>query len=104
MNCDCIILNALDFLQKGYAVIYFHREESLKPFSRNYANLFGHLDVTADGTVVVNGFGNLSNDVKRFKQFSQQILFIPFIRIDQYLHSLEAICKVTASIGSRALV
>ncbi|CAK5071144.1 unnamed protein product [Meloidogyne enterolobii] len=44
------------FLEKGYAVIFFHREESLKPYSRRYLHFFDHLDVTDEGKVESESF------------------------------------------------
>lgn len=38
-------------LENGYAVLFFHRTESLKPYSRKFGNLFEKLEVDASGTV-----------------------------------------------------
>jgi hypothetical protein len=42
--------------------------------------------------------------VAKFRKYFDKILFIPFIRLDQYLHSLDAICKVVDTCGAHALV
>lgn len=36
---------------KGYAVIFFHRDNSLKPFRRKFCNLFDHLVVSDSGKI-----------------------------------------------------
>lgn len=36
---------------KGYAVIFFHRDNSLKPFRRKFCNLFDHLVVSNSGKI-----------------------------------------------------
>ena len=92
------------FLENDYAVIFFHREESLKPFSRKYPRLFDHLEVAPNGEVVANGFTGLANDVKRQIKYAERILFITFINLDHYLHSLDAICHVINRCGPRALI
>jgi len=97
-------VSAEHFLESDYAVIFFHREESLKPFSRKYLHMFNNLDVTPNGEVVVKGFPNLANDVKRHQKYADQILFIPFTNLDHYLHSLDSICHVIHRCGPKALI
>ena len=92
------------FLQQGYAVIFFHREESLKPFSRKYLHFFDHLDLAEDGKVTVIDFPTLPTDVANYKKYSANLLFIPFVDLDQYLHNLELICSCLNKCGPLALM
>lgn len=41
---------------KGYAVIFLHRDESLKPFERKFSNLFQLLRTNKDTGVVEGKF------------------------------------------------
>nr|CAD2192482.1 unnamed protein product [Meloidogyne enterolobii] len=92
------------FLAKGYAVIFFHREESLKPYSRRYLHFFDHLDVTDEGKVEIVNFPNLSRDVSTYKRNASRLLFIPFVELDQYLHDLEVICTCLHKCGPKVLI
>lgn len=44
------------FLENGYAVVFFHREESLKPYSRKFMHIFEHLQVNEEDGKVVGVF------------------------------------------------
>ncbi|TKR77586.1 hypothetical protein L596_018528 [Steinernema carpocapsae] len=92
------------FLEKGYAVIFFHRDESLKPFCRRFPHLFDHLKVENDGTVSVTGYNKLASTLMKQKESADQLLYIPFVDLHQYLYDLEHICHKLSSLGSRALI
>lgn len=92
------------FLEAGYAVIFFHREESLKPFSRQFPHLFEHLDVDENGKVIgkleivggcvphsclVKGFDNLSEVIQKQKNHQDRLLYVPFQNLDEYMKHLE---------------
>ncbi|KAH7716957.1 DNA/pantothenate metabolism flavoprotein [Aphelenchoides avenae] len=92
------------FLEAGYAVIFFHREESLKPFSRQFPHLFEHLDVDENGKVIVKGFDNLSEVIQKQKNHQDRLLYVPFQNLDEYMKHLEAICKLVDSVGRQAII
>uniref|UniRef100_A0A183BXN9 Uncharacterized protein n=1 Tax=Globodera pallida TaxID=36090 RepID=A0A183BXN9_GLOPA len=82
----------------------FHRDESLKPFSRKYAHLFEHLEATNGGQVKVTGFPGLADDLALYKRFADRLLFIPFTDVGQYLHDLEIICHCLHRYGPNVLI
>jgi len=96
------------FLETGeYAVIFLHRDDSLRPFVRRYrGKVFDHCKVTADGRVEVDGLEGFTEAVARNAKYvdSGRLLFIPFITLQQYLHSLEVICSELDKCGPRVLM
>uniref|UniRef100_A0A1I7XXX7 DFP domain-containing protein n=1 Tax=Steinernema glaseri TaxID=37863 RepID=A0A1I7XXX7_9BILA len=92
------------FLDKGYAVIFFHREESLKPFCRRFPHLFDHLSLGEDGSVTVTGYDKLAETLQKKRDSVDRLLFIPFVDLHQYLHDLELICHRLNPLGPRALI
>ncbi|KAL3071100.1 hypothetical protein niasHS_015842 [Heterodera schachtii] len=92
------------FLRQGYNVIFFYRDESLKPFSRKYSHIFEHLETTDDGHVKVVGFPGLADDLADFKRYADHLLFVPFTDVGQYLHDLEIIGHCLHSCGPNALI
>ncbi|VDM41351.1 unnamed protein product [Toxocara canis] len=92
------------FLAKGYAVIFFHRDESLMPFSRKYARLFENLEVNHAGQVHVKEMPGLVDAVKAFGQSRDRLFFLPFSDVTRYLSTLEKICIRLRPFGSSVLV
>uniref|UniRef100_A0A915AGX2 DNA/pantothenate metabolism flavoprotein C-terminal domain-containing protein n=1 Tax=Parascaris univalens TaxID=6257 RepID=A0A915AGX2_PARUN len=92
------------FLAKGYAVIFFYREQSLMPFSRKYSSLFDHLEVDNAGHVYVKGMPGLAEAVNAFNESRDRLLFIPFTDVTYYLATLEEICIRLHPLGSAVLV
>uniref|UniRef100_A0A1I7TNI8 DFP domain-containing protein n=1 Tax=Caenorhabditis tropicalis TaxID=1561998 RepID=A0A1I7TNI8_9PELO len=92
------------FLRAGYAVIFMHREESLKPFSRHFPNIFNSLTVDKTGEKVVCNIPNLANVLKEKIKYEDKIMYIPFKTFDQYMTRLENICIHLNPLGSRAMV
>ncbi|KAK0416737.1 hypothetical protein QR680_012653 [Steinernema hermaphroditum] len=91
-------------LEKGYAVIFFHRDESLKPFCRKFPHLFERLTVTEDGNVIVTGCEELAGTLLKKKEAADRLLFLPFVDLHQYLHDLEQICHRLNPLGPRVLI
>ncbi|KAI1728249.1 DNA / pantothenate metabolism flavoprotein domain-containing protein [Ditylenchus destructor] len=98
------------FLEAGYAVIFLHREESLKPFSRKYTHLFDHLEVIQNSTVnnepmvVVRDFPDLAQSISQYNKHSKRLLFISYTTLHQYLHILDTICHELNQYGNKALI
>uniref|UniRef100_A0A914SBU9 Uncharacterized protein n=1 Tax=Parascaris equorum TaxID=6256 RepID=A0A914SBU9_PAREQ len=72
------------FLAKGYAVIFFYREQSLMPF--------------------IKGMPGLAEAVNAFNESRDRLLFIPFTDVTYYLATLEEICIRLHPLGSAVLV
>uniref|UniRef100_A0A914EGY7 DNA/pantothenate metabolism flavoprotein C-terminal domain-containing protein n=1 Tax=Acrobeloides nanus TaxID=290746 RepID=A0A914EGY7_9BILA len=93
------------FLENGYAVVFFHREESLKPYSRKFMHIFEHLQVNEeDGKVVATGFDGLAESITKYNTYKNRLLYIPFTDLDQYMHMLDVICKQACPLGPRLLI
>ncbi|CAL2036988.1 unnamed protein product [Caenorhabditis brenneri] len=92
------------FLRSGYAVIFVHREESLKPFSRHFPNIFNSLTLDETGEHVICDIPNLPQILKEKVKYEDKILYIPFKTFDQYMTRLEQICIHLNPLGSRAMV
>mmetsp|Transcript_25405 Transcript_25405/g.66484 ORF Transcript_25405/g.66484 Transcript_25405/m.66484 type:complete len:339 (-) Transcript_25405:301-1317(-) len=122
------------FLDQGYAVIFLHRSNSLRPFTRRFANrhLFGELltvagKADADGVVDRVGGGGAgaagegasptvavtsvhSAEVAAAHAAyteavrSNRLLEVPFETVVDYLHLLRAGAQAVAPLGPRAAV
>ncbi|CAB3402569.1 unnamed protein product [Caenorhabditis bovis] len=90
------------FLRNGYAVIFMHREESLKPFSRHFGNIFNSLKVV--NNQVVCDLPNLAKNVEERDKYEKKILFASFKTFEQYMQLLEHICKHVNVLGARVVV
>uniref|UniRef100_A0A8R1Y1W7 DNA/pantothenate metabolism flavoprotein C-terminal domain-containing protein n=1 Tax=Onchocerca volvulus TaxID=6282 RepID=A0A8R1Y1W7_ONCVO len=85
------------FLMKGYAVIFFHRDNSLKPFRRKFCNLFDHL-------VVIQNMPGLLEALVLNNELSDRLLMISFVDVSVYLMTLELICLRLRSLNSALLI
>ncbi|CAJ0941807.1 unnamed protein product, partial [Mesorhabditis belari] len=94
--------SAEHFLRAGYAVIFFHREESLKPFSRKFVNLFADIEVI-DGKAICTAPG-ITEAVTEQHKYKDDLCMVPFVTIDDYLHLLEKLCALLANHGRLALL
>ncbi|EJW78984.1 DNA/pantothenate metabolism flavoprotein [Wuchereria bancrofti] len=85
------------FLLKGYAVIFFHRDNSLKPFRRKFCNIFDHL-------VVIRNMPGLVEALTLNSEFSDRLLMISFVDVSAYLMTLEMICLRLRFLSSSLLI
>ncbi|VDK20762.1 unnamed protein product [Anisakis simplex] len=92
------------FLAKGYAVIFFYRDESLMPFSRKFPHLFENLEVNNSGQVCVKEMKGLSTAVQRYSACRDRLLYIPFNDVNRYLTTLETICTHLRPLASSVLI
>ena len=81
-----------------------HREESLKPFSRHFPNIFNSLTLDESDETVVCKIPNIASILKEKVKYEEAILYIPFKTFDQYMTRLEQICIHLNPLGSRAMV
>ncbi|VBB30132.1 unnamed protein product [Acanthocheilonema viteae] len=111
------------FLIKGYAVIFFHRDNSLKPFRRKFCNLFDHLVVNNSGRIeglliirfaffflslmkiiLVRDMPGLVEALTLNSEFSDRLLMISFVDVSAYLTTLEMICLRLRPLSSSLLI
>jgi len=100
------------FLEKGYAVIFLHRKNSLLPYVRHCmqrgTNFFEFLSVGSTGQAEVSPQN--SEEVNRyFLKYVQaqkdNLLFrLPFLSVGEYLYLLRAISKIINAAGSHAMI
>ncbi|KAJ1973738.1 Phosphopantothenate--cysteine ligase cab2 [Dimargaris verticillata] len=85
------------FLQAGYAVIFMHRERSLQPFNRHFAqDKAGLLDyLCADDADQVSGTVQI--------QTKNLLLLITFMTVADYLFVLRSVTNYLTPFGSRAM-
>lgn len=99
------------FLDAGYAVIFFHRQFSLLPYSRHYShstNCF--LDFMTEGEqgeVVANPEyqEKMLSVLRKYRaaKKSNTLLLLPFTTVNDYLWELKEIALLMRPLGSRGL-
>lgn len=99
------------FLDAGYAVIFFHRQFSLLPYSRHYShstNCF--LDFVTEGEhgeVVANREyqEKMLSVLRKYRaaKTSNTLLLLPFTTVNDYLWELKEIALLMRPLGSRGL-
>ena len=103
------------FLQEGYAVIFFHRQFSLLPYSRHYShstNCF--LDfMDEDGSEENAGSVIVRKEYQeKMKHVLQQyqsaknnrmLLLLPFTTVTEYLFELRSLATLMQPLGNRAM-
>lgn len=99
------------FLDAGYAVIFFHRQFSLLPYSRHYShstNCF--LDFMTEGEhgeVVANleYQEKMLSVLRKYRaaKTSNTLLLLPFTTVNDYLWELKEIALLMRPLGSRGL-
>lgn len=98
-------------LREGYAVIFFHRQYSLLPYSRHYSHstncFLDFMDDSADGHVVVRQ--EYQQKMKRvldeyqYAKKNRLLLLLPFTTVTEYLFELRSLATLLQPCGSRAL-
>ena len=102
------------FLNKGYRVIFVHREGSICPFTRSVRkNISQHIDnkflsnLTTQGqNIILNNSeynSNITIDIEHYKYFNdnKRIIHISFETVDEYMLLLESISLLLSPFGSR---
>ena len=103
-------ISAENFLEAGYAVIFFHRQFSLQPYSRHFTHslncFLDYLIIDDDCVKVEDQWCLKMKDVliKYQKAKSDQtLLMITFVSVRDYLFILQAITKILSKIDQDAL-
>ncbi|ORY35532.1 putative phosphopantothenate-cysteine ligase [Naematelia encephala] len=98
------------FLSAGYAVIFLHRQHSLRPFSRHYShslNPFLDLLSESSGTIAVSPehTAKLLPILRAYHaaQVKGTLLSIEFQTVNEYLWLLKGVTGVMAPLGRRGM-
>ncbi|VEU19581.1 DEKNAAC100628 [Brettanomyces naardenensis] len=100
------------FLEKGYAVIFLHREFSMLPYSRHYSHttncFLDYLTESPDGKKVEvdEKFQKEMLVVLKKYRYAQEnnlLLMVPFTTVHQYLFTLKLIAQEMSVIGYDAI-
>ncbi|RKO97255.1 hypothetical protein CXG81DRAFT_2114, partial [Caulochytrium protostelioides] len=101
------------FLERGYRVVFFHRQFSLAPYTRHYTHathcFMDFLEVDAPtGTIRVTDEHDraLRHNLIKYKDAlsKNKLLMVPFVTVSDYLFMLRMICHQLAPLRSRVLV
>ncbi|PHH66356.1 hypothetical protein CDD81_7411 [Ophiocordyceps australis] len=103
--------SAEHFVAAGYAVIFLHREFSLRPYMRHFSHARdGFLDMLEQqgSRVVVRGQQEAKvGDVLRQYRHARDanlLLELPFVTIGDYLHALRAVSRLLRPLGPSGLL
>lgn len=99
------------FLQAGYAVIFFHRQFSLLPYSRHYSHstncFLDFMTEGAHGEVLANpGYQEeMLSVLRKYRaaKTSHTLLLLPFTTVNDYLWELKELALLMRPLGSRGL-
>lgn len=95
------------FLKAGYAVIFMHRQHSLRPFSRHYShslNPFLDLLAVQDGKIVVKDPAELLPVLEAYhKAQAGTLLSVDFNSVNEYLWLLRSVAQVMSPLGRRGM-
>eukprot|EP00050_Salpingoeca_kvevrii_P022503 m.127507 g.127507 ORF g.127507 m.127507 type:complete len:308 (+) comp9725_c0_seq3:1534-2457(+) len=96
------------FLKHGYAVIFLHREHSMRPYVRHWtaASLFGELALDDSGAVVARDCSALREAIDARRRVLEEglLLELDFLSVTQYLFMLRASTLAVKAVGTQALV
>eukprot|EP00736_Rhodelphis_marinus_P007107 Rmarinus@m.6503 len=103
--------SAEQFMENGYAVIFFHRKFSLLPYSRQFSHtvncFLDFIEEKANGTFEVSSSSEnrdrLHEVYTKYKEAQKKnmLLLVEFITVHDYLYLLRAIAEATSSLGPR---
>ncbi|CAJ0580837.1 unnamed protein product, partial [Mesorhabditis spiculigera] len=90
------------FLKAGYVVVFLHRQGSLKPFQRNFTDIFDSMQVE-DGKAVCKAAG-IEKAVLESQKYKDDLCMVHFVTIDDYLHMLESLSSLLAKFHKKAVL
>ena len=100
------------FLQEGYAVIFFHRQYSLLPYSRHYSHstncFLDFMEESEDGERVVVRKEYQEKMRRVLQQYqtaknNRLLLLLPFTTVIEYMFELRSLARLMRPVGNRAL-
>ncbi|KAI8810238.1 DNA/pantothenate metabolism flavoprotein [Cladochytrium replicatum] len=99
------------FIESGYAVIFFHRQHSLEPYSRHYSHskncFLDFLIEKDDGELVVNGqyAAKMTEVFRKYREAVDQrlLLTIDFVTVTDYLFLLRGITQIMSTLGENGM-
>lgn len=83
-------------------MIFLHREETLKPFSRRFSHIFDSLKV--EGDKVICDLPRIKEAVELATQYKHRILYVSFSTLESYFFYLDEISRQLVPLKSRALL
>ncbi|KAI9032206.1 phosphopantothenate-cysteine ligase [Hyaloraphidium curvatum] len=100
------------FLRAGYGVVFLHRQHSLLPYSRHYSHsrhcFLDFMSGGKDGRVEVlpEYAGEMRTVLEEYRraQEQEQLLMVPYVTVQSYLHFLREIARALEKAGSSALL
>ncbi|XP_067936372.1 phosphopantothenate--cysteine ligase-like [Watersipora subatra] len=98
------------FLKKGYAVIFLHRRQSLKPFDRLFSKIspLELCELAASGELIVKkDYKDSYEENMRFRNsfITNKLLhFCEFVSVIDYIMLLRACCQAMKPLGQQALL
>ncbi|KAI9208083.1 DNA/pantothenate metabolism flavoprotein [Polychytrium aggregatum] len=99
------------FLAAGYAVIFFHRQFSLQPYSRHYSHstncFLDFMDVNESGDLTVNHkyTSKMKQVLMQYRKAKEEslLLMINFTTVREYLFGLRSITRIMAPLRHNAM-
>lgn len=106
--------SAEKFLQKGYAVIFLHRHQTLEPFLRHFNQrlVFDTLSecLTSeedDDKLALEPMHNLMDDMKElfktYRETKDRLLNIDFVELADYIHYLHLISSIMHKLAPKSI-
>ncbi|KAE9551020.1 hypothetical protein FO519_005754 [Halicephalobus sp. NKZ332] len=71
---------------------------------QRFPDLFNHLELGENGNLTAPTYPNLSEMIKKKKEYESRILMVPFVTYYDYKNDLELICKEFSAIGKKLCV
>uniref|UniRef100_A0A0N5AGX1 DFP domain-containing protein n=1 Tax=Syphacia muris TaxID=451379 RepID=A0A0N5AGX1_9BILA len=96
--------SAEQFLEHNYAVLFFYRIDSLKPFARKFGDLFNQLTIGDTGEISLPHIDGLAESVKKHQQYKDRLLMVPFEDVTYYLDTLKKLCSLLKPFGNSVMV
>lgn len=107
-------ISAEYFLEAGYAVIFLHREYSLRPYSRLYTHskdsVFDLLEINNNNVngnlILVNQKHTTStlNILLKYQKTKEMILFLEYVTVTEYLDLLQRVALALKDCKKSALM
>ncbi|KAJ3365358.1 hypothetical protein HDU91_002240 [Kappamyces sp. JEL0680] len=98
------------FIEKGYAVIFLHRQFSLEPYTRHYTHskncFLDLLEIQGDAVAVEPGhLAEIRKVMKKYQKANAErlLLKLSFTTVSEYLFLLRSIALLMVPLGSSAM-
>uniref|UniRef100_A0AC35TRX8 DFP domain-containing protein n=1 Tax=Rhabditophanes sp. KR3021 TaxID=114890 RepID=A0AC35TRX8_9BILA len=95
------------FLRNDYAVIFLYRDNSLKPYERNYKDLFERLTVDVNDCLKIDDalyYNRFIEDLKEKNRFKNNLLMISYDHLNEYVECLGFLLEELQVLSHKLLV